>query len=637
MQVAPIADILSVGTEKKSPAGAATVAADGEVFAALTVQSNFTAAVVQSVEGQSELRSTAPIQNEIAFSSVGTRLSEAAKALMAKPPSSSASTHGDAPRVQVLPSETSGQLMYAPSEKASAPLAVMARPDQSERALSVFDRAALTISDAPVPAAKPTKTSERLTQPLLAPERSLPVAEIANLRSLRAGNRPDAETRLASNEMFLAKTPAPTPERPRTPQVIRQEPVPIVQTKATVPVVDQSAEGQGPIVSRTLPASFPGYQGTPQPSLDPLPVATARPEQAPRKPDPAPTPVSAKPVVVPLGSPARNVPNAANVAQAESVDASPTGADPAKSAQGVRADAPKAIEALQTARLVSDSTMPRPEWQPAQTSVNARSRVDSDYPRDGAMKPLQKQNSAVEPQKLTTVPQQSQLPQEFDTSSIETPLARKDALATPDPIHAKAQQSATALTSHAPAPPKWARPDTPLTAVSPVDTADPKPTSLVTIAEALDVDRATAPDAPRTTPTAPQPRIDLARSVAQQMTAAVGQSADGTIDVRLSPEDLGRVRLALTPSDLGMTVSITTERPETLDLVRRHIDLFAQDLRQSGFQNLAFTFGQGDQRNATASAFMLTEGEPAADETEVAGKTTAPKPLTATGRLDLRL
>ena len=54
------------------------------------------------------------------------------------------------------------------------------------------------------------------------------------------------------------------------------------------------------------------------------------------------------------------------------------------------------------------------------------------------------------------------------------------------------------------------------------------------------------------------------------------------VEVKLSPEELGRVRLSMTTAETGMTVLVTAERPETLDLIRRNIDLFAADLERTG-------------------------------------------------------
>ena len=67
----------------------------------------------------------------------------------------------------------------------------------------------------------------------------------------------------------------------------------------------------------------------------------------------------------------------------------------------------------------------------------------------------------------------------------------------------------------------------------------------------------------------------------------------GRLDVTLQPEDLGRLRLVFTPTESGLTVAVSADRPETLDLLRRNIDLLAGDLAQQGFTDVAFQFGAG--------------------------------------------
>ena len=52
-------------------------------------------------------------------------------------------------------------------------------------------------------------------------------------------------------------------------------------------------------------------------------------------------------------------------------------------------------------------------------------------------------------------------------------------------------------------------------------------------------------------------------------------------------------------SDGAVTLTITTERPETQDLMRRHIEVLAQELRQLGFGDVGFSFrSQGDQEQS---------------------------------------
>ncbi|WP_377510246.1 flagellar hook-length control protein FliK [Octadecabacter sp. R77987] len=94
---------------------------------------------------------------------------------------------------------------------------------------------------------------------------------------------------------------------------------------------------------------------------------------------------------------------------------------------------------------------------------------------------------------------------------------------------------------------------------------------------------------------------EVAKAVSQQVAVAVTQKPDGQTEIRLNPEELGRVRLALSPSENGITLTITTERPETADLMRRNLEGLAQEFRALGYADVAFDFGQ-------------TEDQPAQDE-----------------------
>lgn len=85
------------------------------------------------------------------------------------------------------------------------------------------------------------------------------------------------------------------------------------------------------------------------------------------------------------------------------------------------------------------------------------------------------------------------------------------------------------------------------------------------------------------------------QAVATQIAEGAKLLREGQVEITLYPEELGRVRLTMTPSEAGMAVSLIAERPETLDLMRRHIDLLAEELSQQGFESLSFDFsGSGD-------------------------------------------
>ncbi len=70
------------------------------------------------------------------------------------------------------------------------------------------------------------------------------------------------------------------------------------------------------------------------------------------------------------------------------------------------------------------------------------------------------------------------------------------------------------------------------------------------------------------------------------------------VDITLSPEELGRVRLSLSLTETGISVSLVAERPETVDLLRRHIDLLGQDFASLGFEDIAFDFNGNEGATA---------------------------------------
>lgn len=89
-------------------------------------------------------------------------------------------------------------------------------------------------------------------------------------------------------------------------------------------------------------------------------------------------------------------------------------------------------------------------------------------------------------------------------------------------------------------------------------------------------------------------RTDAA-AILRQVSDGMARLGEGSVEIRLSPEELGQVRMQMVPSDGGMTVHITADRPETLDLMRRHIDQLARDLADAGYESASFSFGEGGE------------------------------------------
>lgn len=105
---------------------------------------------------------------------------------------------------------------------------------------------------------------------------------------------------------------------------------------------------------------------------------------------------------------------------------------------------------------------------------------------------------------------------------------------------------------------------------------------------------------------------ELARQVASQI--AVAAQADGSTEIALDPEELGRVRLRLTGNETVMSVLIIAERPETAELMRRHVDALAQEFRDIGYSDLQFQFESGtsdqqDSGESESAAPLPVQGE----------------------------
>lgn len=81
-----------------------------------------------------------------------------------------------------------------------------------------------------------------------------------------------------------------------------------------------------------------------------------------------------------------------------------------------------------------------------------------------------------------------------------------------------------------------------------------------------------------------------ARFIAHQLGAHLSNQKDRTTTIRLSPEELGQVRMTLRTSETGLTLAISAERPETSEMMRRNIDVLAQEFQSLGFENLNFQF-----------------------------------------------
>lgn len=96
------------------------------------------------------------------------------------------------------------------------------------------------------------------------------------------------------------------------------------------------------------------------------------------------------------------------------------------------------------------------------------------------------------------------------------------------------------------------------------------------------------------------PTAQVASAIGHQMAVEVTNLKAGSTEIALSPEELGKVTLTMKTIEGSVTVLISAERPETQDLMRRHIEALGQEFRSLGFTDINFSFqdqgpsGQGD-------------------------------------------
>ncbi|MBO9447660.1 flagellar hook-length control protein FliK [Ruegeria sp. R14_0] len=147
--------------------------------------------------------------------------------------------------------------------------------------------------------------------------------------------------------------------------------------------------------------------------------------------------------------------------------------------------------------------------------------------------------------------------------------------------------------------------------------------------------RETSPAIHNMTPTA---RAEVARAVAGQMAAVVtAQPNSGTVEIALNPEELGRVSIVLNGRDDGVHLTISAERPETLDMMRRHLSVLEEEFRNFGLGDLSFDLGtsSGDSHDRADQ-----ENRPLGGAAQLADPTALVEPVTRTGlvgRIDMRV
>ena len=165
------------------------------------------------------------------------------------------------------------------------------------------------------------------------------------------------------------------------------------------------------------------------------------------------------------------------------------------------------------------------------------------------------------------------------------------AVAQPDPAAPAAQADAPAApvadpwrdTSDAPATPVVGR-DTDVSVRAAMDPSRNGVPPLLPVPLPLPV----PPPHPATVAPRPLPADTIPALLHSMRTAA-----SDMVELVMTPSDLGHLRFEMVKTGDHLHITLTVERPETLELLRRNSEPVLADFRQAGYAGATFSFGQG--------------------------------------------
>ena len=122
-----------------------------------------------------------------------------------------------------------------------------------------------------------------------------------------------------------------------------------------------------------------------------------------------------------------------------------------------------------------------------------------------------------------------------------------------------------------------------------------------------------------------------------QIRRALVRSDGQVTELELSPRELGMLRIRVTTTDMGAQLQLSADRPETFDLLRRHLDQLERQLHGMGFSGM--NLGQHGAHRAYAGPKADPEGE--SRKSEPGAETLAHRPAAAdrlgASGLDMRI
>jgi hypothetical protein len=155
-----------------------------------------------------------------------------------------------------------------------------------------------------------------------------------------------------------------------------------------------------------------------------------------------------------------------------------------------------------------------------------------------------------------------------------------------------------------------------------------------------------APATPAPAASVPQLAQGAAQAIVSGLAGAPEADRSAGVEISLDPPELGRVRMSFVEVGGTVVLSILAERPETAELMRRHLDILGQEFARAGLEAPSVRVdSNGDQGFGRNDAKPDADGHgPAPGAGETGAGTGTPETATGTLRpgmsghaLDLRL
>ncbi|WP_425040042.1 flagellar hook-length control protein FliK [Primorskyibacter sp. S187A] len=133
------------------------------------------------------------------------------------------------------------------------------------------------------------------------------------------------------------------------------------------------------------------------------------------------------------------------------------------------------------------------------------------------------------------------------------------------------------------------------------------------------------------------PRTEVLRSIFVQIAQNGSIGSSDTIEVRLSPEELGLVKYRISATETGTIIVVSADRPDTLDLLRRNAADLMAEFNAMGLDASDLSFLDSDVDGEDHGSGQKAQNNQTKDDVMEDGAAVISQSIVGTSGLDIRL